>query len=379
MKYKKGLIFICLVICLFSIASVCASDVNETVAASDGQNDKSIGTECQEPIASNGDNIVNLGEISISQQDETLEIDVLENAVSFDKNTININTSVVAKDWSYNNYYFDYNDNYVTSYAKGYYSFNLNLTPNTEYDYEFLGKDYVAGSNYYRPWESVSGYQSSVMFKGTFVTDDNGYICNLTHNQHYKFIFKTNGQINFYSDNVKNYALNNKWTFGQEGSLVNGENLITLSVLSMQYDINVFKHYKLWVDPVYKSVVVKEPIYKYKNKIKWLKSWSGKVKIVGKKDLKLLKKMIKGKYANPYKFWFIEKKSNGKISNNYKYKLKINKLKKKVFDVRDSKKVNVYKIKFVEYEKNIDKVKYIAGYNYHSKQVKVSEGYWKTI
>lgn len=37
MKYKKGLIFICLIICLFSIASVCASDVNETVVASGGQ------------------------------------------------------------------------------------------------------------------------------------------------------------------------------------------------------------------------------------------------------------------------------------------------------------------------------------------------------
>ena len=37
MKYKKGLIFICLVICLFSIACVCASDVNETVAASEDQ------------------------------------------------------------------------------------------------------------------------------------------------------------------------------------------------------------------------------------------------------------------------------------------------------------------------------------------------------
>ena len=35
MKYKKGWIFICLIIGLFSIASVCASDVNETAAASD--------------------------------------------------------------------------------------------------------------------------------------------------------------------------------------------------------------------------------------------------------------------------------------------------------------------------------------------------------
>ena len=37
MKYKKGLIFICLIICLFSIASVCASDVNETIVANENQ------------------------------------------------------------------------------------------------------------------------------------------------------------------------------------------------------------------------------------------------------------------------------------------------------------------------------------------------------
>lgn len=35
MKYKKLFIFICFIICLFSIASVCASDVNQTVVASD--------------------------------------------------------------------------------------------------------------------------------------------------------------------------------------------------------------------------------------------------------------------------------------------------------------------------------------------------------
>ncbi|WP_405305551.1 Ig-like domain repeat protein [Methanobrevibacter sp.] len=37
MKYKKGLVFICLIICLFSIASVYASDVNETDISSENQ------------------------------------------------------------------------------------------------------------------------------------------------------------------------------------------------------------------------------------------------------------------------------------------------------------------------------------------------------
>ncbi|MEE1335367.1 hypothetical protein [Methanobrevibacter sp.] len=47
MKYKKGVIFICLIICLFSIASVCASDINETLVASENQNDEIIDVENQ--------------------------------------------------------------------------------------------------------------------------------------------------------------------------------------------------------------------------------------------------------------------------------------------------------------------------------------------
>jgi hypothetical protein len=45
MGYKKGLVFICLIICLFSIASVVAGDVNETVVASENQGDELIEIE----------------------------------------------------------------------------------------------------------------------------------------------------------------------------------------------------------------------------------------------------------------------------------------------------------------------------------------------
>lgn len=48
MKYKKGLLIICLIICLFSIASVVASDVNETVVASEDQSEEVISVENQE-------------------------------------------------------------------------------------------------------------------------------------------------------------------------------------------------------------------------------------------------------------------------------------------------------------------------------------------
>ena len=41
MKYKKGLIFICLLICLFSIASVVANDVNDTTVTNNELRSKS--------------------------------------------------------------------------------------------------------------------------------------------------------------------------------------------------------------------------------------------------------------------------------------------------------------------------------------------------
>ena len=48
MKFKLGFIFICLIICLFSIASVCAGDVNEIVGANEiDENGKMIASEEQ--------------------------------------------------------------------------------------------------------------------------------------------------------------------------------------------------------------------------------------------------------------------------------------------------------------------------------------------
>lgn len=48
MKYKKSFLIICLIICLFSIASVCASNVNETVVASENQSDELQNVENQD-------------------------------------------------------------------------------------------------------------------------------------------------------------------------------------------------------------------------------------------------------------------------------------------------------------------------------------------
>ncbi len=53
MKYKKGFIFICLIICLFSIASVCASDINETSVASNDQSNDMLEIESQDELSHN--------------------------------------------------------------------------------------------------------------------------------------------------------------------------------------------------------------------------------------------------------------------------------------------------------------------------------------
>ena len=83
MKYKKGLVFICLIICLFSIASVCASDVNETVVANEDQSDEVISVENEKIISINNDDIVS---IENSEKINSSEWDKLNYNVANDEN-----------------------------------------------------------------------------------------------------------------------------------------------------------------------------------------------------------------------------------------------------------------------------------------------------
>ena len=78
MKYKKGLIFICLIICLFSIASVVAGDVNETIVASENQSDEVIGIENQ------NEEVISVEESKISDENKLEEsVEIFSN---FNKN-----------------------------------------------------------------------------------------------------------------------------------------------------------------------------------------------------------------------------------------------------------------------------------------------------
>lgn len=67
MKYKRGFIFICLIICLFSIASVCASDVNEALMASEDQSNDLIELENQDKISTANNAEINAGGIGDNQ------------------------------------------------------------------------------------------------------------------------------------------------------------------------------------------------------------------------------------------------------------------------------------------------------------------------
>lgn len=73
MKHKRGILIICLIICLFSIASVCASDVNETVVANENmaldilsmdEQDNDLSVEGNDEISkfSNDSKIINVPE-----------------------------------------------------------------------------------------------------------------------------------------------------------------------------------------------------------------------------------------------------------------------------------------------------------------------------
>lgn len=99
MKYKKSLIFICLIICLFSIASVCASEVNGTVVTSEDQNDDVI------EIDDENDNIFAVEEQDNDEVDATEEDELSASPGTFTDLAIDIknadDTLNLKRDYAY--------------------------------------------------------------------------------------------------------------------------------------------------------------------------------------------------------------------------------------------------------------------------------------
>ena len=91
MKYKKSLFFICLLICLFSIASVVASDVNETAVASENQNDEIISIDD------------NIEEVSAADESElSTSIGTYKDLSDEIKSKNDGETLILQKDYQYN-------------------------------------------------------------------------------------------------------------------------------------------------------------------------------------------------------------------------------------------------------------------------------------
>ena len=135
MKYKKGFIFICLIVCLFSIASACAGDLNETVIGDDDQNDDLIQIDNPEDNEDVGD--------ELSSSDDEIESASEYNFVENHDIVVNASDTVVYqvklvdndnKPYSYNKVTFTFNnEDYIakTDY-EGYASYVLgNLNPGT--------------------------------------------------------------------------------------------------------------------------------------------------------------------------------------------------------------------------------------------------------
>ena len=86
MKFKKFIIFICLIVCMFSIASVCASDINDTVVASEDQSDDIISIEnSNDTVVASEDQSDDIISIENSDNDEISVTE--ENELSADAGT----------------------------------------------------------------------------------------------------------------------------------------------------------------------------------------------------------------------------------------------------------------------------------------------------
>ena len=117
MKYKKVFIFICLIICLFSIASVCASDVNETALANDDQSDNVINVEDQDEIEEE----VNDEILSLVNDDEDLSQDV--------------DSDVLGASPPYNKYSVSVSDSSMYYGQSG--TITISITPVSGYSYKY--------------------------------------------------------------------------------------------------------------------------------------------------------------------------------------------------------------------------------------------------
>lgn len=259
MKYKKGLLIICLIICLFSVASVCASEVNETDLSSDGQTEDIISTgdntdkigkigndelcTAPETFAILNNNIVDL---NVNETDNiNYQIDMIE-PISTSKNTVTINFEEItyAGVDPYGSKYFEYT-NKATATKKlcgigkttNLSSITLTLEKNSKYSYRCYNLNVAGPSANPYGYSTGSTYEQDI-FTGSFSTDNNGHITNFNSTQNKIVNLSINkgtvrwADITKYSSSITRHSI----------QLNEGGNNITISQYGRKYMININYH-----------------------------------------------------------------------------------------------------------------------------------------
>jgi len=157
MKYKKGFIFICLIICLFGIASVCAGDVNETMITDGNQYDGEMDASVENALsASVNETIVENDDVMIGENLDDGEVDgasegsseVLYSVESDDVLSYAVEDDVLGASPPYSAYSVSVSDTTINYGSSG--SIVMSISPASSsysYRYDFYLKVYDSNGN----------------------------------------------------------------------------------------------------------------------------------------------------------------------------------------------------------------------------------------
>ena len=126
------------------------------------------------------------------------------------------------------------------------YSYDLNLTANSDYNYTFYGHYHMVGHLHGQPWTYGLYTNSNLVLQGSFKTDNYGNIVDFVHDQHLKLVLsnynnsctiKSMSKPSIYSFNLNGVTLG--LSIGKK--LLMGNNIIDEYYIGNNYDENYVK------------------------------------------------------------------------------------------------------------------------------------------
>ena len=151
MKYKKILIFVFILVCLFSISHVVANDVNETVMTNDVENDDLITVENQDvnDIDDDDENEIDLNEINSTDENYEITDDVLCSQEDDQILSYSENEEVLGASPPYNAYSVSVSDTTINYGSSGNIIIKILSSASSSYDYryDFYLKVYDSNNN----------------------------------------------------------------------------------------------------------------------------------------------------------------------------------------------------------------------------------------